>query len=108
MPDLPAVYRGPRRTAQHKSRKAKQRQASRGLPTYSKQWRAIRERVLYEEPLCRECKANGKITAATQVDHIDEDSHNNSRDNLQALCAPCHSRKTAANHGNQNASSIAR
>jgi 5-methylcytosine-specific restriction protein A len=108
MPDLVKVYSGPKRTKQYKSRKAKQRQDSRALTTYSKQWRAIRERVLYEEPLCRVCRANGLITAATQVDHIDEDAHNNSRDNLQSLCASCHSKKTAENHGDKNASSIAR
>lgn len=107
MPELPKVYQGPRRTTKYKSRKAKQRQDSRALPTYSRQWRAIRERVLYEEPLCRVCQGKGRITPATDVDHIDEDSHNNSRDNLQALCKQCHSRKTAANHGNQNAKRIA-
>lgn len=29
-----------------------------------------------------------------QVDHRDGNSHNNDHDNLQSLCASCHSRKT--------------
>lgn len=37
----------------------------------------------------------GRVTAATEVDHIDEDSHNNDPSNLQPLCKPCHSSKTA-------------
>lgn len=34
-------------------------------------WRRIRARQLQAEPLCRMCKAAGRITAATVCDHID-------------------------------------
>jgi len=71
------------------------RQARRALKTNSSEWRRIRAQVLTEEPLCRQCMAEDRITAATDVDHIDEDSHNNERSNLQSLCRSCHSRKTA-------------
>lgn len=70
--------------------KATERQRKRALHTASKSWRIIREQVLAWEPLCRYC---GDV--ATQVDHLDNDSHNNDIDNLAATCAPCHSRKTA-------------
>ncbi len=69
---------------------ATQRQRKRGLHTGSKQWRAIRAQVLAWEPLCRYC---GDV--ATQVDHLDNDSHNQDIDNLAATCAPCHASKTA-------------
>lgn len=71
-------------------RTATERQRKRGLHTGSKRWRIIRNQVLAWEPMCRYC---GDI--ATQVDHLDNDSHNNDIDNLAATCAPCHSRKSA-------------
>ncbi|WP_084581770.1 HNH endonuclease [Sphingomonas azotifigens] len=60
-----------------------------------------RQRRLAAEPLCRHCKANGIITAAVTPDHIvplfkgglDVDS------NIQCLCEPCHSIKTAEDMG---------
>ena len=70
--------------------KATERQRKRALHTGSKAWRIIREQVLAWEPLCRYC---GDV--ATQVDHLDNSSHNNDIDNLAATCASCHSRKTA-------------
>src|SRR3546814_3972339 len=51
-----------------------------------------RRRRLQAEPLCRDCKAKGVITAATAPDHIvplalggsDDDS------NVRCLCPECH------------------
>lgn len=71
------------------------RQARRGLHTASKRWRAIRQQVLAEQPLCPVCEAQGRIEPAVDVDHIDNDSHNNSRENLRGLCKSHHSEKTA-------------
>lgn len=62
---------------------------------------AQRERRLYAEPLCRHCKANGRVAASTVPDHIvplhkggtDDDS------NIQCLCAACHRDKTNKDMG---------
>ena len=54
------------------------------------EWQRLRRQVLNEEVYCRVCGA-----VATQVDHIIPiPEGDNSRANLQALCKPCHSRKT--------------
>ena len=65
---------------------------------YGKRWgkvsRAIRER----EPLCRMCRAAGKLRPAACVDHIR--AHQGRQDrmydeaNLQPLCATCHAWKS--------------
>ena len=61
----------------------------------------IRKQVLGEHPICVACKAKGRVTVATQVDHIvalvngGEDDH----DNRQALCDECHEAKTRRDLG---------
>lgn len=77
------------------AKKAADRQRRRGYATNSVSWRKIRLRVLQEQPLCLECLWHGSITPATDVDHIDNDSFNNKRENLAALCHRHHARKTA-------------
>lgn len=71
------------------------RQAKRALPTNSRRWRAIRAQVLMEQPLCPLCEAQGKTVAAVDVDHRDNNPHNNARQNLWGLCRRHHSEKTA-------------
>ncbi len=58
---------------------------------YDHTWTKIRLAVLREEPLCRECSQQ-----ATCVDHIIplKKGGDNSRWNLQPLCASCHNSKT--------------
>ena len=58
--------------------------------------------VLSEEPLCRRCRAKGLTVLATMVHHIDGNSSNNNRENLEPLCDPCH----RAEHGFGNRGSI--
>ena len=61
----------------------------------------IRKQVFGEQPICVACKAKGRVTVATQVDHIvalvngGEDDH----DNRQALCEECHEAKTRRDLG---------
>ena len=62
-------------------------------------WRRLRESVLRDDPLCAECKRAGRVVQARLVDHIDGDATNNERTNLQGLCWPCHSAKTAREDG---------
>jgi 5-methylcytosine-specific restriction endonuclease McrA len=65
----------------------------------TRDWRdRIRPRQLAVEPLCRVCREAGRVTEATQVDHIRVPNGDVrlQRDpgNLQSICATCHSLKT--------------
>ena len=72
------------------------RQSTRQYHTGGKTWRQIRAQVLAEQPLCLMCERLGRIEPAVDVDHIDNDSHNQSRDNLQGLCRSHHAAKSFA------------
>jgi len=54
-------------------------------------------------PLCVECKKQGKITPATVVDHIVPHKGDQEKfwdpNNHQSLCDTCHNRKTAKEDG---------
>ena len=95
MPDLPPVHMRRTKSTQAALDKARRNQQKRQYHTGSTTWRRIRAWILSLEPLCRECHKRGRITPATDVDHIDGDSWHNTRQNLQSLCHECHSRKTA-------------
>lgn len=78
------------------------RQGKRWLATNDPKWRRIRARQLAREPLCRRCKAKGITTGANEVDHIDGNAaepRDYRDENLQSLCEPCHSAKTALENG---------
>ena len=65
---------------------------------YTARWRALRQHVLEDSPLCVECLRVQRITVAKDIDHITP-HHGDAalfwnRDNLQALCIACHARKT--------------
>ena len=65
-------------------------------------------RALSACPLCVMCSARGRISAATEVDHImplykggtDDDA------NLQPLCHDCHANKTRADKGHRHRAQI--
>ena len=66
-------------------------------------WRQVRRLFLQEHPLCVHCQRDGRTEAATEVDHViphrgDERLFWDDA-NWQALCKPCHSRKTLAETG---------
>lgn len=69
---------------------------------YGWQWQQLRARVLMRDNgLCCICKAQGRLTLATEVDHIVNKAEGGSDDerNLQSTCKPCHKAKTARESG---------
>jgi len=65
---------------------------------YDARWGKVRALHLGREPLCRMCRAEGRVTPAQMVDHILPLRQGGARlreDNLQSLCNSCHNRKTA-------------
>ena len=62
-------------------------------------WKRIRAKKLRECPLCEECRRQGRMMKATDVDHIIAHKGNwklfTNYDNLQSLCHSCHSEKTS-------------
>ena len=80
---------------------ARQRELSRGNTDVRKwyhlaRWTHLRLRVLTDQ--CYQCAACGVVQANLAVDHIQRHDGDPAkfwdRENLQGLCAPCHSRKT--------------
>lgn len=66
---------------------------------YGWKWQQYRVSFLARNPLCRMCMDDGYVVAANEVDHVIP--HKGSDDplfwdvnNHQALCKPCHQRKT--------------
>jgi 5-methylcytosine-specific restriction protein A len=65
----------------------------------------LRRERLGREPLCRMCKARGKVTLATTPDHIKPlalggtDTDNN----IRCLCAGCHDKVTREEFGLRDA-----
>ncbi|MDK8305659.1 HNH endonuclease signature motif containing protein [Corynebacterium imitans] len=64
---------------------------------YDHRRRQIRNAYIQAHPLCEQCQTQGRVTPAQEVDHIVplEDGGTHDEANLQALCKPCHSSKTA-------------
>lgn len=73
----------------------------------TKRWKALRRRVLTDNPFCRMClDGDGISVMADEVDHIVPVSDNENLfwdfDNLQGLCRDCHHQKTAAENSEYN------
>jgi 5-methylcytosine-specific restriction enzyme A len=66
-------------------------------------WVSLRRAHITKYPLCAECHRQGRLKAASHVDHIvpRRQAPRLAYDpsNLQSLCASCHSKKTAAERG---------
>lgn len=65
---------------------------------YGHRWRKARASYLAKHPLCVHCQQAGKVTVATDLDHIIPHRGDMvlfwDSNNWQPLCKPCHSRKT--------------
>lgn len=74
----------------------RKRRGSRSARGYDERWYRIRRMHLAREPLCRHCGERGRLTPATEVDHILplRSGGTHADENLQSLCKRCHSRKT--------------
>ena len=64
-------------------------------PYNTARWKRLRALQLSTEPLCRFCKQQGRDTLATVADHVVPVAKDPElafdQDNLQSLCAQCHS-----------------
>jgi len=95
-----ATHTATARVSKGAADKARGSAASRG---YGHKWRTYRQSYLSAHPLCVTCSAEGIVTPATVVDHIQPHRGDHllfwGPDNHQPLCQPCHRRKTASEDG---------
>ena len=65
---------------------------------YDGEWKRFRLAILRQDPRCRDCKATGKLKAATELHHIEKVADNPARRldsaNVMPLCKACHSKRT--------------
>jgi 5-methylcytosine-specific restriction protein A len=102
MPSRPAVHR-PRghspRQGQAAYDRARAGSAGRRFLS-SAAWRKLRALALAGRPLCERCEAAGRLVEATQVHHrLGREERPDLAlvlENLECLCASCHSRATRA------------
>lgn len=70
---------------------------------YGYRWQQARAGYLAIHPLCAECERSGRVTIATDLDHITPHKGDMvlfwDRSNWQGLCHSCHSTKTATEDG---------
>jgi 5-methylcytosine-specific restriction protein A len=70
---------------------------------YGRRWQKARVAYLKAHPLCAACERAGRVTAATEVDHVRPHKGDMKifwdHTNWQGLCHECHSRKTALEDG---------
>ena len=87
---------GPTRK-QQAQRQVDERRGSASSRGYDRRWQRIRAMYLRAHPLCVDCQAGRRTTAATEVHHIvalrDGGTHDDG--NLMALCKSHHSTRTA-------------
>ena len=117
MPSLPPKHRPVVRRMTAAPNHDEQRRGSSTSRGYDSKWSRVAKAYKAKHPLCVQCQTLGRIVASTDVDHIVPhglkaaiDSGDVARierarrlfwdsRNWQALCAPCHSAKTAREDG---------
>lgn len=103
MPSAPATHnaisRGSRDALKRDAARHYNKHSREGQAFYSSpQWRAARAWHVRQNPLCVECRAQGKAKAVDVVDHIIEIKDGGAKlsaDNLQSLCHAHHNAKSA-------------
>jgi 5-methylcytosine-specific restriction protein A len=95
MPYAPPVHR-----PFGKRKRSDDRRAGSTARGYDYRWQQARERFLMRHPLCVMCEAQGRVTAASEVDHITPHRGDETlfwdQLNWQPLCKSHHSSKTAS------------
>ena len=89
--------RGVSRCARHQLKRRWDGRPSASRRGYGQAWRVKAARILVRDgKLCVPCRAAGRLTPATMVDHITPKHLGGTDDaaNLRAICRPCHARKT--------------
>lgn len=70
---------------------------------YTSAWSKARAAFLAKHPLCAQHQRDGRVVAASVVDHVRPHQGDMTifwdSDNWQSLCKPCHDRKTATEDG---------
>lgn len=104
MPTRPPIHRpAGMRAPQERRRFDDQQRGTSAQRGYDADWRRVRLRHLQQHPLCLFCEADGRITPATDVDHIvsiaEAPEYRLDPTNLRSLCQSCHSRRTARDQG---------
>jgi 5-methylcytosine-specific restriction protein A len=102
MPDKARRYQAPKTSAKvFKPTRGKRPSAHK--QGYTRQWSVFRLNWLSDHPLCVKCLEQGLYVSATEVDHIVPHCGDMEKfwdeSNVQSLCEPCHSRKTATEDG---------
>ena len=66
-----------------------------------RQLQTLRQRLFLINPLCVQCERAGRLSVATDLDHIVAlvNGGGNEEENLQGLCTACHVDKTAVDLG---------
>ena len=104
-PGCPALT-AERYCERHRKQEAQRHDKERGTAAargYYGRWQRARAAYLAKHPLCAECERQNRLTPATVVDH--KTPHRGDMalfwdsENWQALCKPCHDKKTAKEDG---------
>lgn len=78
-------------------------QNERSSKLYTYQWRKSSKEFVKKHPLCVYCIRDGRLTPSAEVDHIKPHGGDRklfwNKNNWQALCKSCHSKKTAEEDG---------
>lgn len=86
--------------AQQQQREQDQRRGSSTARGYGSDWQRLRRRKLRVDPLCEDCKEQGRATLAVEVHHkiriTERPDLRLNWENLRSLCEPCHDAHSAA------------